>query len=167
MGLFEEIFGKTKPTEIQIAVAGYFLGNNEYASVRRCLRDLVARPMSVGTVNQAYTNAVVNALLSQLGKSGHCPGINDHIIMQHLVAAMMLRCASPTAVNVIYTDRTPHVWIDNGVTLNKCERELRFSLLHGPKGEFAWTSLYDDGTRISPEIPGVSGMTGWKTAMDG
>ena len=165
MGLFDGLLG---PGAIEKAVDGYFgYSRSKYESFRLCIRDMIAVKMQNGTTSQQEMHKITETLLNTYGKYGQIPRIEDHVIMRSLVVVSLIRCPLPCSANIIYFENKPSLWVDSGVALIKPERELRFSLLDGPNNSWAWISLYDDGSRISPLIPGVDDITGWKTIMNG
>ena len=91
----------------------------------------------------------------------------DHLALQYLIQASLLRCAHPFSVNLIYANNRPIVWVDKDAVITKSERELRFTLYTKGDGGLAWVSLYDDRTRISATVPGVDDRPGWTVALQG
>ena len=91
----------------------------------------------------------------------------DHLALKYLIQASLLRCAHPFAVNLIYTNNRPIMWVDKGAVITKSERELRFTLYTKGDEAMALISLYDDGSRISPKVPGVDDVAGWTVALRG
>jgi hypothetical protein len=155
MGFFDDIFG---PSDIEKKVAAYFNGSrSNYECFRLCIRDMIARPMNDRIMNSDECNAITAALIQH----------GDALVLRHFTVAAVMRCSHPLPVNLIYTDRRPTLWIDNGVKISKPDRELRFTLLTKGKDSFAWLSLYDDGSRISPKVPGIDNEAGWTVAMQG
>jgi hypothetical protein len=155
MGFFDDIFG---PSDIEKKVAAYFNGSRtKYECFRLCLRDLIARPMSERILDDDELKAVRNALMQH----------GDQPVMVHFVNAALMRCAHPLPVNLIFADGRPVLWIDDGVKISKPDRELRFTLLTKGNNSFAWLSLYDDQTRISPKVPLVDDAEGWTVVLRG
>ena len=157
MGFFGELFG---PSEIEKKVDGYFNGTkSRYECCRLCIRDHISRPQQSRIVNPSEINDIVSRLRLHT---------DDNLAIRFLIHAALLRSAHPFPVNLIYTARGPVIWVDKGVTLNKSERELRFMLMNNKRIDaFAWLSLYDDGTRISPSVPGVDDTAGWSILIQG
>lgn len=155
MGFFDDIFG---PSEIEKKVESYFIGSRtNYECFRLCMRDMIAKPMNDRILNADECNAITSALIQK----------GDDIVLRNFVTAAVMRCSHPLPVNLIYSDRRPTIWIDNGVKISRPDRELRFTLLTKGGDSFAWLSLYDDGSRISPRVPGIEDTAGWTVALQG
>jgi hypothetical protein len=155
MGFFDDIFG---PSEIEKKVESYFIGSRtNFESFRICMRDMIARPMNNRVMGAEECNAITRALIQH----------GDPLVLRNFVTAAVIRCSHPLSVNLIYSDRRPTIWIDNGVKIYKPDRELRFTLLTKGGDSFAWLSLYDDRSRISPKVPGVDDVAGWTVALQG
>lgn len=158
MGFFDDIFG---PNEIGKKVDSYFIHSKtkytKYDSIRFCMRDLILKPQQTRMIDPEELSQITEALLRHA----------DHLALQYLIQASLLRCAHPFSVNLIYANNRPIVWVDKDAVITKSERELRFTLYTKGDGGLAWVSLYDDRTRISATVPGVDDRPGWTVALQG
>jgi hypothetical protein len=155
MGFFDDIFG---PNEVEKKVDSYFVASRtKYDCVRLCMRDLILKPQQTRMIDPAELSKITEALLRHA----------DHLALKYLIQASLLRCAHPFSVNLIHTNNRPIMWVDKGAVITKSERELRFTLYTKGDEAMALISLYDDGSRISPKVPGVDDVAGWKIALQG
>jgi hypothetical protein len=105
-----------------------------------------------------YMGKITDELLAQNGSP----------VMRHFIAVALQRIAvsrvKPQSVNFFRIYDKIVVWYDPEPMNQKPSGMLRYDLLINDNVGYAWVALYDDGTRMSKNIPGLEG-SGWKVAV--
>jgi len=159
MGFFDEIFGKS---DVRQEVRRYFDGrSSDYEAFRRCIYDMIAVRFTTHDMNaDNYMGKIRDELLVQNGS----PVMRHFIFVAFSRHTISLAKAIPQSVNFMLLNDRPVLWADSEATHHKPSGMLRFDLLVNDNVGYAWVALYDDGTRMSKNIPGLEGP-GWKVAV--
>jgi hypothetical protein len=157
MGFFDEIFGKS---DVRQEVRRYFDGrSSDYEAFRRCMYDMIAVRFTTHDMNaDNYMGKIRDELLAQNGS----PVMRDFIVVA--LQRISVSPVKPQSVNFLRIYDKIVVWYDPEPMNQKPSGMLRYDLLINDNVGYAWVALYDDGTRMSKNIPGLEG-SGWKVAV--
>jgi hypothetical protein len=173
MGLFDSLFGGNGLEE---AVDRHVkMGGPADKMIRSILSELVLIPMSSRCPEQAYLNELVQIMKRRFYNQ----------LTHDMITLCIQRCAISNAASFArIKDGTqegrPILWVDKDVPLiprtaggvsPKMDRLLRTRILVHPTKGWILTSLYDDGSLMSPSIDGPAGPmgmgAGWKGDIPG
>jgi Sel1 repeat len=157
MGFFDEIFGKS---DVRQEVRRYFDGrSSDYEAFRRCMYDMIAVRSTTHDMNaDNYMGKITDELLAQNGS----PIMRDFIVVA--LQRIAVSPVKPQSVNFFRIYDKIVVWYDPEPMNQKPSGMLRYDLLINDNVGYAWVALYDDGTRMSKNIPGLEGSV-WKVAV--
>jgi hypothetical protein len=174
MGLFDSLFGGN---QIEEAVNRHIQqGGPADRMIRAVFSEMVLIPMSSRCPDQAYLNELVRIMKRRF---------HHHQLLHDIITLCIHRCAISNAASFArIKDGTPEgrslLWVDKDVPLvprtaggisPKMDRLLRTRILMHPTKGWILTSLYDDGTLMSPSIEGPAGPMGqgggWKIDVPG
>ena len=173
MGLFDALFGGN---DLEQAVKRHIVpGWPADKMIQSCISELVLIPMSVRTIDHAYLQELTQILLRYFG----------HPLTKDMISLCLMRSSMSMAVTFArLEDGTPGgklvPWLDKSVpsvertaggVSPKMDRLLRTRILMHPTKGWILTSLYDDGSLMSPSIEGPAGPmglgAGWKVDIAG
>ena len=163
MGFFGDLLGFS-PEARQIN--GYFNGQrSNYDAMRLCIRDMIAVPAKQGTLKQD----TIIKVRDELSITTSCGDLVMRDLFQVALARIQSSHRDVTLVRPVSAGFTgPAVTAESpGVSPHKTSDQLRFSLLTNDKWGWAWVSLYDDGTRMRPNIEMIDQMGGWNLTVQG
>jgi len=173
MGFLDSLFGGN---DIEEAVNRHVqMGGPADKMIRSILSEMVLIPMSIRCPDQAYLNELVQIMKRRF----------YHQLTHDMITLCIQRCAISNAASFArIKDETyegrPILWVDKDVPLvprtaggvsPKMDRLLRTRILMHPTKGWILTSLYDDGSLMSPSIDGPAGPmglgAGWKVDIPG
>jgi hypothetical protein len=173
MGLLDSLFGGNDLEETVNRIIRR--GGSADKMIQSILSELVLIPMSSRCPDQAYLGQLVEILKQRF----------EHPLTRDIMTLCIQRCAMSTAASFArIQDGTPGgrpiLWVDKDVPMvprspggltPRMDRLLRTRILmHSTKG-WILTSLYDDGSLMSPSIDGPAGPmgmgAGWKVDIPG
>jgi|688.fasta_scaffold36828_5 hypothetical protein len=173
MGLFDSLFGGE---DLEQAVKRHIVpGRPADKMIQSCISELVLVPMSSRTIDPAYLQELTQILLRYF----------DHPLTKDMISLCLMRSSMSMAVTFARLDDgtlggklVP--WLDSSVPSvertpggisPKMDRLLRTRVLLNRSKGWILTSLYDDGTLMSPSIEGPAGPMGlgdgWKIDIPG
>lgn len=173
MGLFDSLFGGDDVEEaVNIIIRR---GGSADKMIQSILSELVLIPVSGNYPDQAYLHKVVQVMHRRF----------EHPLTRDIITLCIQRCAISMAASFArIEDGTPGgrsiLWVDKDIPMvprspggvtPRMDRLLRTRILMHPTKGWVLTSLYDDGTLMSPSIDGPAGPMGlgggWKVDVRG
>jgi hypothetical protein len=180
MGFFDDLFKSDElrqrwQKEAEEKVYPYFKsGGSAYESYRKCLRDLVYKKAFSEVITMGYYEAVTKVMGYYM--EDHEPVLRQlmvdytHAAAQRILPPPGANQPIPMSVDFVRCGSKGTAVRNPTLALLKPSGEIRFQCIgHKHRSWWAWTSLYDDGTRMNPglALESMAPIHEWEVVIEG